>query len=588
MGLNLASLLTESAERTPEAPAIRLGDVELSDGELDDRSARLATLLRGRGFEPGDRIGVMLPNVPEFPVAYYGVLRAGGIVVPMNVLLKRREIAFYLEDSGAKLLLAWHGFAEEAKEGAAEAGVELIEVEPTSFAALLAASGAPYVPIGSKRRTGTEELADTAEDDTAVILYTSGTTGKPKGAELTHLNLSKNAEISSRTTCEVGPGDVVLGALPLFHSFGQSVGMNSSLLVGACLTLVPKFDPGETLETMQRDRVTHFYGVPTMFGALLHHPERESFDTSSLRNCITGGASMPVEVLRGFEEAFDAKVLEGYGLSETSPVASSNHPDMERKPGSIGTPIEGVEMNVVDEDDNEVAQGEVGEIVIRGHNIMKGYWQRPDATEEAMRGGWFHSGDMARTDEAGYFYIVDRKKDLIIRGGYNVYPREVEEVLFEHPKIREAAVVGVPHDEWGEEIGAAVVLHDGEALEIIERDKVTVFQGVPTMYHAMLNHDGREDADVSSLRACMSGGAAMPVEVMKSFEEAFGCEVLEGYGLSETSPVASFNQPGQERKPGSIGTPIEGVEMKLVDDEGKDVEGTGEEAVGEIAIKGHN
>ena len=240
--------------------------------------------------------------------------------------------------------------------------------------------------------------------------------------------------------------------------------MNASLRVGACLTLVPKFDPGEALATMQRDGVTHFYGVPTMYGALLHHPERESFDTSSLRICITGGASMPVEVLRGFEEAFGAIVLEGYGLSETSPVACSNHPDMERKPGSIGTPIEGVEMKVVDENDNEVAQGEVGEIVIRGHNIMKGYWQRPEATEEAMRGGWFHSGDMARVDEDGYFYIVDRKKDLIIRGGYNVYPREVEEVLYEHPKIREAAVVGVPHDEWGEEIGAAVVLHEGEEL----------------------------------------------------------------------------------------------------------------------------
>jgi long-chain acyl-CoA synthetase len=452
MALNLASLLTESAERSPESPAIRLGETELSYGQLDDLSARLATLLREKGFEPGDRVGVMLPNVPEFPVAYYGVLRAGGVVVPMNVLLKRREIAFYLEDSGAKLLLAWHGFAEEAREGAADAGAELVEVEPAGFAEALA---------GLEPTPG---LAETDEDDTAVILYTSGTTGKPKGAELTHMNLFRNADVSSRTTCEIAAGDVVLGALPLFHSFGQTVGMNSSLKVGACLTLVPKFDPGEALATMQRDGVTHFYGVPTMFGALLHHPERESYDTSALRTCITGGASMPVEVLRGFEEAFGAVVLEGYGLSETSPVASSNHPDKERKPGSIGTPLEGVEMQVVDEDDNPVAQGEVGEIVIRGHNIMKGYWQRPDATAEAMRGGWFHSGDMARTDEDGYFYIVDRKKDLIIRGGYNVYPREVEEVLFEHPKIREAAVVGVPHDEWGEEIGAAVVLHDGEEL----------------------------------------------------------------------------------------------------------------------------
>jgi long-chain acyl-CoA synthetase len=456
MGMNLASLLTESAERSPDAPAVRLGETELSYAELDEHSARLATLLREKGLERGDRVGVMLPNVLEFPVAYYGVLRAGGIVVPMNVLLKRREIAFYLKDSGAKLLLAWEGFCEEARDGAADAGAEPIEVEPAGFDAMLT------------RHEPTPGLVDTDEADTAVILYTSGTTGKPKGAELTHANLARNAEVSSRTTCEIAAGDVVLGALPLFHSFGQTVGMNASLRVGACLTLVPKFDPGEALATMRRDGVTHFYGVPTMFGALLHHPERESYDTSSLRTCITGGASMPVEVLRGFEDAFGAKVMEGYGLSETSPVACSNHPDKERKPGSIGTPIEGVEMQLVDEDDNPVAQGEVGEIVIRGHNIMKGYWQRPEATEEAMRGGWFHSGDMARVDEDGYFFIVDRKKDLIIRGGYNVYPREVEEVLYEHPKIREAAVVGVPHDEWGEEIGAAIVLHQDEELSAEE------------------------------------------------------------------------------------------------------------------------
>jgi long-chain acyl-CoA synthetase len=452
MGMNLASTVIESASRSPDAPAVRLGEVELSYRELDERSARLATLLRESGVEPGDRVGVMLPNVPEFPVAYYGVLRAGAIVVPMNVLLKRREIAFYLEDSGAKLLLAWHGFAEEAAAGAAEAGAEPVEVEPEAFAATL------------DGHEPSREIAEAGDDDTAVILYTSGTTGRPKGAELTHANLARNAEVSSRTTCEIAAGDVVLGALPLFHSFGQTVAMNASLRVGACLTLVPRFDPGEALATMQRDRVTHFYGVPTMFGALLHHPERERFDTSALRTCITGGASMPVEVLHGFEDAFGAVVLEGYGLSETSPVACSNHPDRERKPGSIGTPIEGVEMRVVDENEEEVVQGEVGEVVIRGHNVMKGYWQRPGATEEAMRGGWFHSGDMARVDGDGCFYIVDRKKDLIIRGGYNVYPREVEEVLYEHPKIREAAVVGIPHDEWGEEIGAAIVLREGEQL----------------------------------------------------------------------------------------------------------------------------
>jgi long-chain acyl-CoA synthetase len=452
MGLNLASIVTESAARVPDGPAVRLNDVELTYAGLDDRSARLATLLREKGMERGDRVGVMLPNVPEFPVAYYGVLRAGGIVVPMNVLLKRREIAFYLEDSGAKLLLAWHGFAAEARDGAADADAETIDVEPAAFAELLEG----FEP--------TPGLVDTDGEDTAVILYTSGTTGKPKGAELTHLNLARNADISARTTCEIEPGNVVLGALPLFHSFGQTVSMNASLQVGACLTMLPRFDPGEALEVMQRDGVTHFYGVPTMYGALLHHPDRESFDTSALRRCITGGASMPIEVLRGFEEAFGAIVLEGYGLSETSPVSCSNHPGRERKAGSIGTPIEGVEMRLLDEEDEPVAQGEVGEVVIRGHNIMKGYWRRPEATEEAMRGGWFHSGDMARTDEDGYFYIVDRKKDLIIRGGYNVFPREVEEILYEHPKIREAAVVGIPHEQLGEEVGAAIVVHDGEQL----------------------------------------------------------------------------------------------------------------------------
>ena len=452
MGMNLASTVTSGAQKWPDAPAIRLGEEKLTYAELDRWSACLATKLKEEGLEQGDRVGVMLPNVPAFPVAYYGVLRAGGIVVPMNVLLKRREIAFYLEDSGAELLLAWHGFIEEARAGAKDAGAETIEIDSK----ILLAYTINHEPLAA--------LADTAEDDTAVILYTSGTTGKPKGAELTHANLWRNADVTRRTTCEIEAGDVVLGSLPLFHSFGQTVAMNASLAAGGCLTLVPKFEPGEALATMQRDRVTHFYGVPTMFGALLHHPERESFDTAALRTCITGGASMPVEVLRGFEAAFGAVVLEGYGLSETSPVACSNHPEKGAKPGSIGAPIEGVEMKVVDEDDAEVAQGEVGEIVIRGHNIMKGYWRRPDATAEAMRGGWFHSGDIARVDEDGDFFIVDRKKDLIIRGGYNVYPREVEEVLYEHPKIREAAVVGVPHDEWGEEIGAAVVLMEGEEL----------------------------------------------------------------------------------------------------------------------------
>jgi long-chain acyl-CoA synthetase len=303
-------------------------------------------------------------------------------------------------------------------------------------------------------------VADTADDDTAVLLYTSGTTGQPKGAELTHANLTLNAQ-GAADLFDLGTEGIVLGALPLFHSFGQTCGMNATVSGGGTLTLLPRFEPGKALEIIQRDRVNVFQGVPTMYGAMLHYPERERYDVSTLRLCGSGGSAMPVELLRGFDEAFGCKILEGYGLSESSPVASFNHADRERKPGSIGTPIKNVAMRIVDDDDHEVAQGEVGEIVIRGYNVMQGYWRRPEATAETIIDGWLHTGDMGRVDEDGYFYVVDRKKDLIIRGGYNVYPREIEEVLYEHPDVREAAVVGIPHDEYGEEVGAAVALKDG-------------------------------------------------------------------------------------------------------------------------------
>jgi long-chain acyl-CoA synthetase len=446
--MNLASLLTESAQRDPGHVALKLDDLQLTYEQLNGATMHLAGLLRSHGVDAGDRVGIMLPNVPYFPVCYYGVLRSGGIVVPMNVLLKRREVAFYLKDSGAKLLFAWHGFAEDAKGGADDAGAECILVTPGEFEQSV---GAAEPDAG---------IADTADDDTAVILYTSGTTGTPKGAELTHANLSRNAE-GSRNLFGLGSEAMTLGALPLFHSFGQTCGLNATIGGGGTLTLIPRFDPGKALEIIQRDRVNIFQGVPTMYGAMLHYPDREQFDTSTLQLCASGGSAMPVELLRGFEEAFGCKILEGYGLSESSPVASFNHADRERKPGSIGTPIAGVRMRVVDEDGHEVAQGEVGEIVISGYNVMKGYWHRPDATVETIRDGWLYTGDMGYVDEDGYFFIVDRKKDMIIRGGYNVYPREIEEVLYEHPDVREAAVLGVPHDEYGEEVGAAVVLKDG-------------------------------------------------------------------------------------------------------------------------------
>jgi long-chain acyl-CoA synthetase len=447
--MNLATILTDSAARDPDRVALKLDDAEVSYGLLDAGSALMAGLLAEKGIAPGDRVGIMLPNVPYFAVCYYGVLRAGGIVVPMNVLLKQREVAFYLRDPEAKLLFAWHGFAEDAHGGADEAGIECVLVVPGEFEQLLGAT------------QPRAEVADTDDSDTAVILYTSGTTGTPKGAELTHANLKRNCEVS-RDLFGLGADAVTLGALPLFHSFGQTCGLNATILGGGTLTLIPRFDPAKALEIIERDRVNVFEGVPTMYNALLHHPEAASFDTSTLEVCASGGSAMPVEVMHGFEEKFGCKVLEGYGLSETSPVASFNHPDRERKAGSIGTPVAGVEMKVVDEEGNDLPTGQVGEIVIRGHNVMKGYWNRPDATAEAIRDGWFHTGDMAKVDEDGYFFIVDRKKDMIIRGGYNVYPREIEEVLYEHPAVREVAVVGIPHDELGEEVGAAVALKDGE------------------------------------------------------------------------------------------------------------------------------
>jgi long-chain acyl-CoA synthetase len=450
MGRNLASFLVDSASEHGDRTALKLDDASVTYDQLDEGSARVAALLEAKGFQPGDRVGIMLPNVPYFALAYYGVLRAGGVVVPMNVLLKGREVSFYLEDPGAKLVFAWHDFADAANQGAEEAGAEVISVAPGEFEKLLA------------EHDPKRDVAEVDGDDTAVILYTSGTTGKPKGAELTHSNLTENVRVTAETLAQVTEEDVILGALPLFHSFGQTCGLNTAIYKGACLTLIPRFEPAKALEIIQRDGVTIFEGVPTMYTAMLHCDKRDEYDTSSVRLCISGGSAMPVEVMRGFEEAFDCKVLEGYGLSETSPVASFNHPDRERKPGSIGTPIEGVEMKVVDEDGGDVEQGEVGEIVIKGHNVMKGYWNREDATKEAIKDGWFHSGDMGKIDEDGYFEIVDRKKEMIIRGGYNVYPREIEEVLYEHEAVEACAVVGVPDDKMGEEVGAAIVLKQGQ------------------------------------------------------------------------------------------------------------------------------
>jgi long-chain acyl-CoA synthetase len=456
---NLANNLTLTAGEHSERPAVRLDEHVTSYGDLLAGAQRVAGLLRSRGIGPGDRVGLVLPNVSPFPVLFYGAVAAGCVVVPMNPLLKAREVTYYLEDSGASIVFAWHAMAEEVEKAAGGVGIDFVSVDPADFADLLA----DQEPVA--------DVVDRADDDTVVLLYTSGTTGQPKGAELTHANMVTNAALSAETLIELQPDDVVMGCLPLFHCFGLTVGLNAAVLAGACLTLVPRFDPAKALEVIARDRVTVFEGVPTMYAAMLNTPDAQSYDVSSLRTCVSGGSAMPVEVMRNFEETFGCIVLEGYGLSETSPVASFNQPHLERKPGSIGLPVRGVEMRVFDDDGAEVETGEVGEIVIRGENVMKGYWAQEDATKEAIKDGWFHSGDMAKRDEDGYFYIVDRKKDLIIRGGYNVYPREVEEALYAHDAVAEVAVIGVPHPELGEEVAAAVALKaDAQATEEDLRD----------------------------------------------------------------------------------------------------------------------
>ncbi len=466
--MNLAKILADTTTDNAERIAVRLDDFALNYGLLQQAAMRTAGMLRQQGVEAGDRVALMLPNVPHFVGAYYGSLQIGAVVVPLNVLNKRREIEYYLRDSGAKLLFAWHDFAAEAEPAASATGCEFVPVTPGEFEQALFQTEA------------VSELVQREPDDTAVLLYTSGTTGTPKGAELTHANLLSNC-VASRGLFSLAAGTVVLGALPLFHSFGQTCAMNTCVLAGGTLSLLPRFDPVKALEIIERDRVAVFEGVPSMYGAMLNVPDRERFDTSTLRVCASGGAAMPVELMRGFEQAFNCQILEGYGLSETSPVASFNHPDRERKPGSIGTPIGGVEMRVVDDADRELPSGEVGEIVVRGENVMRGYWNRPEATAEAMRGGWFHTGDLARVDGDGYFFIVDRKKDMIIRNGFNVYPREVEEVLYEHPAVREAAVIGIPHNEFGEEIAAAVSLKEGATATVDEliafvRERVAAYK----------------------------------------------------------------------------------------------------------------
>ena len=481
--LNLASVLEQHARRRPGAEALVWGDTRLSYVQLNSWANQIANGLWASGIRKGDHVALLCPNLPYFPAVYFAILKAGATVVPLNVLLKPREIAYHLRDSDAKALFCFQGtpelpMAESARAAAAvvPSCSQLIVLPSSGEAAGCAPPAEPGEAVITLEQFLAGQPAEfetcaTAPDDTAVILYTSGTTGQPKGAELTHLNMVVNGMVSAEL-CAGSSGEngrhATAVTLPLFHATAQTAQMIAYFHLGGTVVLLPRFDPAALLATMQSERVTHWIGVPTMYWTLLNHAREKGIDISAaaatLRLAVSGGAPMPVELMKDFEQTCGVRIIEGYGLSETAPVASFNHLDRPSKPGTVGQPLFAVDIMVVDEKDVPVPAGDAGEVVIRGHNVMKGYYKRPEATAEAMRNGWFHTGDIGILDADGYLSIVDRKTDMILRGGFNVYPREIEEVMLTHPAISLVAVIGVADARLGEEVKAIVVKNAGAEL----------------------------------------------------------------------------------------------------------------------------
>jgi long-chain acyl-CoA synthetase len=467
MSFNLAVILSETAQSSPDRPVAMFTGGQLSYRQLDKASDRLAAALAAAGIKPGDFIALQLPNIPQFLISYFGILKAGGVVVPLNVLLKAPEVAFHLGDSGARILITWEGILAEAAKGAEAAGLDQIYV--------VGNAGDSGVGVPFERLLAVEvprfEMATRQPTDTAVVVYTSGTTGRPKGAELTHLQLYMNADIPGRLF-NVQPDDIVITVLPLFHVFGLSSILDICVRFGCTMSLVPRFTSDAVLTAIQRDRATIFEGVPTMFADLLAYPDLDSYDLSSLRIAISGGASIPAPLLDAFEERFGLVILEGYGLTETASTTTFNISADERRAYSVGKPIWGTQTQVWDEHGRPLPPGpeHVGEIVTRGLHVMKGYLHSPEATAAAFTGDWLQTGDLGYFDEDGFLFIVSRKKELIIRGGYNVYPSEIENVLHAHPAVAEAAVVGIPDERLGEEVMAVVIPRP--AMNLLEAELI--------------------------------------------------------------------------------------------------------------------
>ncbi|AIM17378.1 fatty acid--CoA ligase family protein [Neobacillus sp.] len=463
--MNLSSQLRDTAKVSAEKVAYYFMGQSSTYAELDEAITKFASGLAKLGVKQGDHIALLLGNSPQFVISFYGALRLGATVIPVNPIYTVDEIEYILNNGDVKVVVGLdmmiplaekvHTFlptveryiiCETEHNGLNQKGIANLSVYPKlkSFTDVISSGDLSF------------QDAVLHDDDTAVILYTSGTTGKPKGAMLTHKNLYSNAK-DVGDYLNMNNDDRVITTLPMFHVFCLTVALNAPLLRGATLLIVPKFSPKEIFQVAKNYKATVFAGVPTMYNFLYQYPEGNPEDLKTLRLCISGGASLPVSLLNNFEKKFNVLISEGYGLSEASPVTCFNPLDRPRKPGSIGTSIINVETKVVNELGEEVPHGVVGELIVRGPNVMKGYYKMPEETAAVLKNGWLYTGDMARMDEEGYFYIVDRKKDLIIVGGYNVYPREVEEVLYEHPDIVEAVVLGVPDPNQGEAVHAYVV-----------------------------------------------------------------------------------------------------------------------------------
>lgn len=470
--LNLSSFLDDSALRYANNPAFTFAENTLTYAQVNAAANQVAHALIKQGIKQGDKVALSCLNLPYFPIIYFGILKMGAVVVPLSVLLKTDEIIFHLQNSDAKAYFCFQGSADlpMAKMGfdafnQVDSCQQFFHVmsnpaDSTEFADVKTLS------VLMQDMPAQFDSCATQADDTAVIIYTSGTTGQPKGAELTHSNLVMNALVCQEFV-RVQTNDTQLIVLPLFHIFAMTVQMNLGIYKGCHNILLPRFDANDVFELFIKHKVTVFCGVPTMYWGLVNSKENDeklAEVSKNLRLAVSGGASLPLAVLNDFKQKFKVDLIEGYGMSEGSPVVTFNQLEIGTKPGSIGTPIWGVQVKLVDTEGHEVATGEKGELLYKGHNVMKGYYNRPQANEKTLKDGWLHSGDIAIKDEDGFYSIVDRTKDMIIRSGLNVYPRQVEEVMIQHEAVSLVAVIGVPDAEKGEEIKAFVVLSEGKSI----------------------------------------------------------------------------------------------------------------------------